>query len=213
MRSDTFVFARETDSCDLHDAPFELAARLNERLLNLDRDGVLFLDMLGLTTMNQECAFMTLAMLTKMIGHDLFRDKHVAVVRANARVLTSLDQAVDNVAEAYMVYDPKSGKTEVRGQGFTPALSQVYFFVARSKRPVDAHSASEALKIARSAASSRLNELHRLGFLVKSFDLASRDTDSDGRKPGGRPSVQYRVFDPSTYWAEAKSPRGRATRS
>lgn len=196
MHEARFCFAQQLGRCGHDEAPFILAGELSSALLDLDRDGALLADMSGVVRLDQECAFLTFAMLTKMIGHDLFRDKHLVVVHAAPRVLAALDKAIDGVGEAYMVYNPDADRTEIRGQGFTPALAEAYNFVASAEGAVDAGLVGSGLGIARTAASTRLNELHRWGFLVKS----SRGVTEGQAKRTARRAVGFAAFSPAAQY-------------
>lgn len=193
MRDDVFRITDEVESCKHEYAP-ELATKLMTRLLDVDRGGALFVDFADMRRVDDEFAVRAIGVLSRALGHGPFEGKHLVVVRASKRVLTSLDEAVDQFDECYLAI-ADDGRVDCRGQGYSSALRDVVDAVLREPRPVDAARVSELLGITRSAASARLNELHRRGLVTKS-NLPSPS--------GGRPTVLYTAFEPVARWKEAQ---------
>jgi hypothetical protein len=196
MEVDVFPFKSATAQCSVEYPDCrEASGRLLARIHGMRTGGVLLVDMANLPIVDRDCALFTMGAAMRLMGAQGFDEKHVVVVNATRAVLRRLDEAVDAVDEAYMALGPDGD--EIRGKRFLSTLKGVFDVVRENEAgPLDASTVAEKLGIARSAASVRLNDLHRLGFLIKSPGPA---TDV------GRRSVYFTSFDPKDALEEALS--------
>lgn len=163
-------------------------------LLELPKNGTLFVDLWKAPWIDPECAFAAIGGLLAVLGRSFFSDKHVVVTRASRRALAAVRQAVDQVGEAFMYID-ESFQARIDGSGFVRALRDAHAVLDELNRPMTAADVARELAkrgtpVTTTAASARLAELYRLGFLIR--------TETSGT--GGRPGYQYATYDPVQLW-------------
>lgn len=158
-------------------------------LLELDDGGVLYVDFCSAPVVDPRCAFASIGGLVGVLGRSFFSERHVVVINATQAAIDSLVSAVDKMGEAFMYVDHNM---EVRIGGSAPGRSIDAYKALVEHGPSTTKDLAarlteiEGATVSVPAANTRLSELYRLGFVVR----------SSGSSDGGRPGLVYSAYDP-----------------